>query len=48
MTIFHIITDGQNHMPAYGTRISRENRWAIVHHIRALQRAQHPEERDLQ
>ena len=47
-TIFHIITDGQNVMPPYGTRISRDERWAIVHYIRALQRAQHPEESDLQ
>lgn len=47
-TIFHIITDGQNVMPPYGTRITRENRWAIVHHVRALQRAQHPKESDLE
>lgn len=47
-TIFHIITDGQNVMPPYGTRISREDRWAIVHHVRALQRAQHPKESDLE
>jgi mono/diheme cytochrome c family protein len=46
--IFHIITDGQNVMPPYGPRINREDRWAIVHHIRALQRAQHPEESDLE
>ena len=46
-TIFHIITDGQNVMPPYGTRITREDRWAIVHHVRALQRAQHPKESDL-
>ena len=47
-TIFHIITDGQNVMPPYGTRIAREDRWAIVHHVRALQRAQHPKESDLE
>ena len=47
-TVFHIITDGQNVMPPYGTRIAREDRWAIVHHVRALQRAQHPKESDLE
>ncbi len=46
--IFHIITDGQNVMPPYGVRLTRDDRWAIVHHIRALQRAQHPKESDFE
>jgi mono/diheme cytochrome c family protein len=46
--IYHIITEGQNVMPPYGARISRDDRWAIVHYVRALQRAQNPEESDLQ
>lgn len=34
---FDVITNGKGTMPAYGARISPEDRWAIVHYIRALQ-----------
>lgn len=34
---FEVITNGKGTMPAYGPRISAEDRWAIVHYIRALQ-----------
>lgn len=34
---FDTITNGKNTMPAYGARISVEDRWAIVHYVRALQ-----------
>lgn len=45
--IFHIITEGQNIMPGYASQISIDERWAIVHYIRALQRAVNPKESDL-
>ncbi len=45
--IFHIITNGAALMPAYGGRISPEDRWAITHYIRALQRAFDPKKEDL-
>lgn len=35
--IFHIISAGQNIMPAYAERISEVDRWAIVHYVRWLQ-----------
>lgn len=35
---FEVITYGKGTMPAYGARLSVEDRWAIVHYIRALQR----------
>ncbi|MBX3462620.1 MAG: c-type cytochrome [Planctomycetes bacterium] len=35
---FEVITHGKGTMPAYGARIGVEDRWAIVHYIRALQR----------
>ncbi|MFM8179780.1 MAG: c-type cytochrome, partial [Candidatus Kapaibacterium sp.] len=35
--IFHIISVGQNIMPAYGDRISETDRWAIIHFVRELQ-----------
>lgn len=34
---FHIISAGQNIMPAYADRISETDRWAIVHYIREMQ-----------
>ena len=34
---FEVMTYGKNTMPAYGARISPEDRWAIVHYVRALQ-----------
>jgi mono/diheme cytochrome c family protein len=34
---FEVITYGVRTMPAYGARLSVEDRWAIVHYVRALQ-----------
>lgn len=34
---FEVITFGKGTMPAYGPRIRVEDRWAIVHYVRALQ-----------
>ncbi|GIV54052.1 MAG: hypothetical protein KatS3mg039_0570 [Candidatus Kapaibacterium sp.] len=35
--IFHVISAGQNIMPAYADRIAEVDRWAIVHYVRLLQ-----------
>jgi mono/diheme cytochrome c family protein/predicted small lipoprotein YifL len=35
---FDVVTYGKGTMPAYGARITPEDRWAIVHYLRALQR----------
>lgn len=45
--IYHIITNGQNVMPSYASQISRDERWAIVNYIRALQRAKNASSADL-
>jgi mono/diheme cytochrome c family protein len=45
--IFHVATAGQNLMPAYASQVSPEDRWAIVHYIRALQRSKNPTADDL-
>lgn len=37
--IFHVITNGQNKMPSYADLVEPEDRWAVVHYIRALQKA---------
>jgi mono/diheme cytochrome c family protein len=46
--IYHVITEGQNVMPSYAPQIAREDRWAIVHYVRVLQRAKTAKESDLQ
>lgn len=38
--LFNTITNGIRNMPAYGSQIRTEDRWAIVAYIRALQRSQ--------
>jgi mono/diheme cytochrome c family protein len=45
--IFHIITRGRGNMPSYAGQLDSEQRWAIVHYVRALYRAAHPTEEDL-
>lgn len=45
--IYHVITNGQNVMSSYAKQISRDDRWAIVHYIRALQRSQNAKDSDL-
>ncbi len=37
--IFHVITNGQNKMPSYADLVEPKDRWAVVHYIRALQKA---------
>ena len=45
--IYHIITNGQNAMPSYASQVTREERWAIVNYIRALQKAKNATDSDL-
>jgi mono/diheme cytochrome c family protein len=46
--IYHIIVNGQNIMPPYESQTTVEERWSIVHYIRALQRAKNAQLSDLQ
>lgn len=39
--IYQVITEGRNTMGPYGGRIAPDDRWAIVAHVRVLQRAFH-------
>ena len=39
---YDVIAEGYGVMHAHGDRIAREDRWAIVAYIRALQLSQHP------
>ncbi len=44
---YQLIVQGRNTMPSYAKQISVENRWAIVHYIRVLQRAKDAKQSDL-
>jgi mono/diheme cytochrome c family protein len=46
--IFHVISRGQNIMPHYADKLDEQERWAVVHYVRALQRALDPKPEDLQ
>ena len=46
--IYHVITNGQNVMPSYEKSISRDDRWAIIHYLRVLQRSQNAPDSDLE
>ena len=46
--IYHVISEGQNLMPSYASQISPEDRWAIIHYIRVLQKAAAPSAEDIE
>lgn len=46
--IYHVITMGQNIMPSYARQIMPDDRWAVIHYVRTLQRAQNPTPSDLE
>jgi len=46
--IFNVITFGRNNMGQYGDKIAVEDRWAIIHYLRALQLARLGTPDDLQ
>lgn len=45
--LYFIITRGQNLMSSYSGQIKQEDRWAVVHYLRALQRSKNPSAEDL-
>lgn len=46
--IYHVIVEGQNVMPSYSSQLTREEKWATILYIRALQRSLNAKESDLQ
>jgi mono/diheme cytochrome c family protein len=46
--IYHVIMKGKNAMPSYAADLTEEQRWAVVHYVRVLQRAQNARDEDLQ
>ena len=45
--ILWVIVNGKNAMPSQAADLSEEQRWAVVHYVRALQRAQNAKDEDL-
>lgn len=45
--IYHVITAGQGLMQPYASQVAAEDRWAIIHYLRVLQRAKNPTPADL-
>lgn len=45
--LYHTIMTGKNAMPSYAADLSEDERWAIVHYVRVLQRAQDAKDEDL-
>ncbi len=46
--IYDTIVRGKNAMPSYATHLSVGDRWAVVHYVRVLQRAQSATDEDLE
>ena len=46
--IYHVIMEGQNIMPSYASQLDRQERWAVILYIRALQRSLNAKESDLE
>jgi cytochrome c5 len=45
--LYHVITNGQNVMPSYAEQLSSDERWAVIHYMRVLQRAKNAKDSDL-
>ena len=45
--IYHAIVAGRNAMPSYAADLNEDERWAIVHYVRVLQRAMNARDDDI-
>jgi mono/diheme cytochrome c family protein len=45
--IYHVIMAGKNAMPSYAADLTEEERWSVIHYVRALQRARNARDGDL-
>ncbi|MHC4441151.1 MAG: c-type cytochrome [Planctomycetota bacterium] len=46
-TIYHVITKGVGKMSGYSDKLDAQERWQVIHYLRALQRAMNPKPEDL-
>jgi len=44
--IYWVIVNGKNAMPSHAADLTETQRWAVVHYVRALQRAQNAKDED--
>ncbi len=47
-TLYHIMTKGMGKMPSYAEQLESQDRWAVAHYLRALQRSMAPKPEDLE
>jgi len=45
--IYHVIMMGKNAMPSYAAELTGDERWAVVHYVRVLQRALNARDTDI-
>jgi mono/diheme cytochrome c family protein len=45
--IYGVIRLGKNAMPSYAGELSEDERWAVVHYVRVLQRALNAKDEDI-
>ena len=45
--IYHVIVAGKNAMPSYAAELTEDERWTVVHYVRALQRAMNARDTDI-
>ncbi|MHB8875372.1 MAG: c-type cytochrome, partial [Myxococcaceae bacterium] len=45
--LYHVIMTGKNAMPSYAADLSEDERWSIVHYLRALHRSQNARDEDV-
>lgn len=45
--LYHAVVAGKNAMPSYAADLTEDERWAVIHYVRALQRALNARDSDL-
>jgi mono/diheme cytochrome c family protein len=46
--MYHVLMKGKNAMPSQAADIVEDDRWAVIHYVRALQRAQNAKDADVE
>lgn len=46
--MYHVLMKGKNAMPSQAADIAEDDRWAVIHYVRALQRAQRAKDSDVE
>jgi len=46
-SMYHVLMEGKNSMPSYAADLSQDERWAVQHYVRVLQRALNAKDEDV-